>query len=754
MRFRLFFLSALVSATLAFTLPAGAGTLSAIRGTVYDDAGHPVAHAVVTIKSGEGASQHMTTKSDGVYVFARVDFDTYTVTINAPGWSIQTGFVTVTSGAPVTLDFHLSKKSLGNVVSVAKAGHPVSVTVVTPQFIQTLPNNFKLSNITETVPGIVPFSYDEPVARGFHGVAYYVDGVPIPQTTSSNFAEILDPRDVGSLEVYTGSFPAEYGGSRQGALVNIISKRPVPGETGGDIVLTGGNYASGQTQVSDSWGGGPFNAYVSLNFERTNRGIDTPTQVPNHDAASQSDEFMRLSYNPDPRDSWAFHFSNQYSTFQIPIDTDPSSISFSPPGTDDNQNEYGTYANIVFNRLSKDSQGYIEIAPWYQRARVVYTADPPNDLASAAATSVAQDRVGDYYGLTGAWFRSDPRDNVKMGFTAYTEDFTSLFNLQFIDPTTMMLQQFDDNVAQTGTNVGLYAEDKRILSPVFTANVGLRYDRSTGFVDGNQLSPRIELDAQALNPSDTLHVYYGRLYAAPALEDTRRSATVIGGGSPSELPIYDLKPETDSIYEFGFSHQIDPQTKWYINYWARSVANVLDTTQIGSTPIFTIFNSTAGRAQGVEFSFTGTQNNGDNYYVSYGLSESLASGISGGTFLFSPADLQGAFGYALEDHDQTNSLNAAYTWRFSTNRLMFATLQTIYGSGFPVQFENGPGRLPAHWELNASYGRFATGNDLGYQFQITNITNNQYLIKLNNGFNTTQYARGLQFTAQITAPIH
>ena len=87
------------------------------------------------------------------------------------------------------------------------------------------------------------------------------------------------------------------------------------------------------------------------------------------------------------------------------------------------------------------------------------------------------------------------------------------------------------------------------------------------------------------------------------------------------------------------------------------------------------------------------------------------------------------------------------------DRSEFASIQTEYGSGFPVQFENGPGRLPAHWELNASFGRLASRGHFGYQIQATNITNNQYLIKLNNGFNTTQYARGFQLTGQVTAPI-
>ena len=745
---RILFALAVAAATAWLAVPASASTLGAIRGIVSTEGGAPVAQANVAIKGGAGVQQTTSTDRSGSYIFPRVEFDTYVVSVNALGLASQNAVATVASGTVVVLDFHLSKKKLANVVTVAKAGHPVSVAVLSPAQIQTMPDNFKLAHVTQSVPGVVPFSYDEPVVHGYHGLGYQIDGIPIPQTTSSSFAEVLNPRDVGSVEVYTGSFPAEFGGERLGGLVNIVTQRPT--SNGGTISLTGGNYASGATQLSDSFGGQNLKAYVSLNLARSNRGLDTPTPDPIHDATSLSNEFLRLTYNPDPRDSWAFHFSNQFATFQIPIDPNPTSKSFAPSGTDDNQYEYGTYANIIFNRLSADGQGYIEVAPWYNRAQVKFFPDPQNDLASAAMASTFQDRVGTYYGLTSAYFRSWPKDNLKIGFTAYAEDFTSAFNLQFID-STGVLERFNDNATRHGTLFGIYAEDKIILSPLFTSNVGVRYDRSTGFTDGNQVSPRFELDYQA-NAKDTVHFYYGRLYAAPALEDTRRDAVIVGGGTG--LPVYDLRPETDSVYEFGFSDQMTPTSRWYANYWARAVANVLDTTQIGSTPIFTIFNSTTGRAQGLELSWTGQlPSNGDTYYLSYGLSESLASGISGGTFLFSPAALQGANGFAFEDHDQTNTLNADYTWRLAPDRSEYFSVQTIYGSGFPVQFENGPGRLPAHWEVNASYGRIAGHGHLGYQLQATNLTNNKYLIKLNNGFNSTQYARGLQITGQITAPI-
>ena len=107
-----------------------------------------------------------------------------------------------------------------------------------------------------------------------------------------------------------------------------------------------------------------------------------------------------------------------------------------------------------------------------------------------------------------------------------------------------------------------------------------------------------------------------------------------------------------------------------------------------------------------------------------------------------------------EDHDQRWSANAFYTRRFGGGLRAFATLQAEYGTGFPVQFESGDGRLPAHWTLDASAGprgrpRVAR---LGYTLAVENLFDHRYLIKVNNGFNTTQWNAPRRFVLRVTAP--
>jgi len=58
-----------------------------------------------------------------------------------------------------------------------------------------------------------------------------------------------------------------------------------------------------------------------------------------------------------------------------------------------------------------------------------------------------------------------------------------------------------------------------------------------------------------------------------------------------------------------------------------------------------------------------------------------------------------------------------------------------------------------HWEIGASYGQPATRHSLGWEIDGNNLLNHIYLIKVANGFNSTQYAQGRSIVLKLTAPI-
>lgn len=763
---RTFFATAVVAAFVFSTSPAFADTTGLVRGTTVAS-GRAATGVTITLR-GEGATLAAASDARGAFAFARVPFGRYTLTAHRDGLTDYTQVLDVQSDGVVTLNIDLGLKEIGRAQTayIKGAGStPVSVNSIGRAQIATLPDNQSLNRVIETVPGIVRYSYNEPVAHGFHGLTYEIDGVPLPQGTSANFSEVIDPRSIDSLEVFTGAFPAEFGGSRQGAVVNIISHRAtdLASRESGSLTIGAGTYGSAQTSLAESARiGGNTRVFLNANAERTNRGIDSPTFDAVHDASNQSNQFLRTITNMGEFNSLALDYSNNFASFEIPINTapNPNDPVVVPPGTNDVQREFDRAASLVFTSNAKNGGAFTQISPWYRSDRINYAGDLPSNLRGTIAnpdgtftplSGLTQDRNSQFFGVRANHFHVFGANAVKLGFDVSREIFRGRERIAFLDRNGDRTD-FTDNADRAGSLFGAYVQDKWTPTRYLSILGGMRFDRSTGYTSGSQLSPRIEINGQ-VGPTDILHAYYGRLYAAPFIEDTRRAAVIVGGANPS--PVYDLQPERDSYYEFGIAHTINARTRATVNFWKRDVRNVLDTTQLANTPIQAVFNNTIGTAKGAEARVESSWRNGDSFLVSASLSSSKAGGISGSTFLFPPSTVPSDVTLNPEDHDQTFTALIAYTKRFGANHSFFASLEPQYGTGYPTQFQNGPGRLPPHLTLDASIGRDVKRGDrsgLGFTATLSNVTNVKYLNKVNNGFNTTQYGEGFRADLRITAP--
>ena len=207
--------------------PASAAVTALIRGTVTLD-GKPAAGATVVLQ-GEGSRFTVTSDAQGNYVFSQVPFGTYRVIAKLPNVHELEIPVTVSSDSVATVNVPLTThlQEIARTTVMATAGvqaNAPSVNQINRSAIAASPVQNSLDKLISTLPGVVPFSYNEPVVNGFHGVTYNIDGAPLPLATTSNFAEIVDPKNIDSLELLTGAIPAEYGGDRMGGVVNIITQ--------------------------------------------------------------------------------------------------------------------------------------------------------------------------------------------------------------------------------------------------------------------------------------------------------------------------------------------------------------------------------------------------------------------------------------------------------------------------------------------------------------------------------------------------
>ncbi|HEY0613773.1 MAG TPA: TonB-dependent receptor [Candidatus Elarobacter sp.] len=736
--------------------PARADVVGIVRGTLTRPDHRPLSHVTVTL-TGDRVAQSAVTGDDGRFAFARVPFGHYTVRATAPE---GTALASVDVATDAIVDLALVAAAvIGRTSATATSvrGTPVSENAFGARRLAALPRNDRLDAIVEQVPGVVRFSYDEPVAHGFHGLSYELDGAPLPQSTSSNFAQLVDPRNAQAVEVFTGAFPAEFGGTRQGAVVNVISGgTELTGSRGGALTLGAGELGTSDARLVQRFTVGRAQVSLALNSQRSNRGLDTPSKDALHDASATSDQFLRIALPMGERDLLAADVSSQYASFQIPINTafSPGSPYVAVPGTDDVQREYDRFASLSFTHTSKDGNGYVRVVPWVRWNRVAYDGDLANDLRAnvfddagnaTPQNGFRQDRVVTYTGLRASAFRASDHHALKAGLDLEQQSLRSSVLIRFpSDP------DFVDDVTARGSRIGAYVSDKWTPTPKLAISAGLRYDHSTGFTGGAQLSPRLEINHEIARGT-VLHAYAGRLYAAPALEDVRRDA-VVTQTSSAAVPVYDLKPERDTYVEIGIARTFRPGLRAYLNAFDRTAVNVLDTTQLANTPLFAVFNNAVGRDRGLELRVDASSARVDSG-VSLTYQRAEAGGVSGGTFLF-PPDAANDLTLQPEDHDQRWSGNAFYTRHFGSGLRSFATLQAEYGTGFPAQFESGQGRLPAHWIANASVGRSAdaASKRLGYTLAVENLLDHRYLIKINNGFNTTQWNAPRRFVFRVTAP--
>ena len=386
------------------------------------------------------------------------------------------------------------------------SGNPVSVNTLGSAEIAVLPQNQSLNRLIQTVPGIVRFSYDEPVVHGFHGVSYEIDGAPLPQTTSTNFAEAFDPRNIDSMEIFTGAFPAEFGGQRTGAVINIVSKRDVDIPNGSQTQLTGG------IGTQERAAGHALAGLALRNDRRVSRrepAADEPRarctdgRSRSTIAASFSDVFFRTITKLGPRDTLAFDYSNQYNTYQIPINTmqTPVDSIVNVPQQDDVQREYSSFANLNYTHTCGRRQRYVQVIPWCRSDRVVYAGDLANDLlaldysaddcapnpAPCSLAGLSQDRSATAFGLRLALLpperqpRAEDRASTgrpKTSSAARRSCKTARRRSSTTSPSTVR------RTARTSRTAGRRRRPSR-------CKYGLRYDYSNGFVQGNQLQPRI-----------------------------------------------------------------------------------------------------------------------------------------------------------------------------------------------------------------------------------------------------------------------
>ena len=627
----------------------------------------------------------------------------------------------------------------------------VNVTSVSAAQIAAQPQG-EDTPIEKTLLQTPGFSQDSAASGALHlrndhaNVQYRIDGVLLPDGVSG-FAQLLDSGFIGNLNVIDGALPAQYGLHTTG----VVDITPKAGAFAGAGSI--GVYGGSQQTISPTfeYGGtaGRTEYYVIGRGFWTDEGIENPapSYSPIHDHSDQGKFFGYATTDLGDGGRLTVISGVSVGAYQIPDNPDQT-IQFPVPGatpetsTQINENQYEqNYLNVLAWQKTFGSLD-VQLSAFSRYSSLHFKPDEVGDLEFNGVSSDVL-RTSFVNGLQGdaAW-RANPDHTIRFGFTGSGE-MAQADNLSVVFPVDASGAvdgapfaapgQLDSKV---GWLAGVYAQDEWRLTNKLTLNYGARFDQMYGYVDANQLSPRVSLTYKPM-PDTTFHVGYARYFTPPelSLSAPTNLAAYNNTTQQAAVPLDDpVQPERSHYFDVGVDHTFLPGLTAGVDGYYKIATDLIDDGQFGAANTLTAFNYAKGYNYGVEGKL---RYDHDNFsaYGSLAWGHQYATQPVSNQFLFSdPAEYQYAMThYIPTDHSQTwtGSAGASYRWQGT----LFTT-DMLYGSGLRSGFAN-LSTVPAYAQINLGVShdfKWASNEKpLTVRFDVVNVLDSVYFIRDGSG---------------------
>jgi len=319
-----------------------------INGTVSDaDSGVALTGANVSV---EGTELATVSDARGRFVITNVPPGNYTLKVSLIGYrDTRLLDIVVVQGQSASLEVELAPTVVEAVGAEAMVVAPrvslqpevtSTVYVVTAedeQLTLSQPNDrYQFPGLVFAQPGAVPDSTFYPHIRGARAnqVGYFIDGVPVTDPNSNVFGTNIVSIGLDRLELYTGGYPAEYGGWT-GGIINQVVKRG--DQMRGSLVDVGAGspYNFGGLILESGDVEDRFNWY----YGQYNWKTEFPENLFTSEAPVVSDHIAKVIYDAGERDSVALLASHGYARYLLPFERmftfDPVSTDWSAVDPDD-----------------------------------------------------------------------------------------------------------------------------------------------------------------------------------------------------------------------------------------------------------------------------------------------------------------------------------------------------------------------------------------------------------------------------------
>lgn len=635
--------------------------------------------------------------------------------------------------------------------------------------IEALPkgNNTDVYEVLQTVPSVAYGALKQVHIRQDHANQQFrIDGIPIPDTVSGSFADIVPPRAWERADIILGGMEAQYG-NKSALVLDITSKSGTkPGF--GSIQAFGGS--NGTVNPSFEYGGtvGEKVRYYMLNsYVTTSRGLEPPTlgRTNNHNQSEKNNTYVRGDYQHDNHNNLSWIFLNSVAKYQIPTIPNLTAnadvlalLQAQEPGyapvpsqiVNQFQKENNQYTQGVW-RHDVDADNFFSLGFYFRRGEADFRTPSFDALAYSTDVNSAQTANQRRIAYTGGsrldhtWVPNS-QHLVKAGLQI---NYTNASN-------TAQIFAFDNSGgAPAGPVLSLQASNRNIQwreefwlqdqwspSDQWTFNLGVRGDIIQGFYNEGQVSPRIGATYKH-DRSNVFHAYYGRLFTPPNVEQIAFTNlnTQNTTAAPDDPTGFNPRAERSHYFEVGSYHALGRYATLEVTGYYKLDHYMSDAGQFGSTPMLNYFAFQNGWKRGIDGALkvqltdrlTGRGN------VAWG--QCKGYGLQSGQYLLDAKEIAdiNSRGGVFCDHSQSITSSAAVTYRLFEHTNV--TGQMLYGSGLRTAEDDDAKTNSSHFPSYTVYNASIThviplpwhGQKMLLGFDIINLLDQNYFYNRGEG---------------------
>jgi outer membrane receptor protein involved in Fe transport len=691
-----------------------------VTGTVKDALGRPIPAATVTLQDVQGKNlAKATSDSHGHFTLKGIAPGVYAVLGNKQGFKPATSIVTVKSSGAAKADLALQAESALSLQVVTTVINPQSNALsetgnseytLNEKDIETLPQGEEtpINEVLLQMPGVVQDDEAQIHVDGEHeDLQWRINGIMMPMDSFSGFGQIFNSFFVKRVSLLDGVLPVTYG-YRDAGVLDMVTKDGCT-NAGGNVGFYGGQRET--VQPNFEYGGckGAFSYYLTGTYLHDNLAFSsaTPGPTPYHNISNQGQSFGYFTYELNPLNKLTFIYGVSVNHSEYPsepgltsgflLEGHPAS-SYPSQDIDEHLNQDYYFGMLALSGVAGPDINY-QVAYTSAYSIIDFIPDPIGDLLyqGVASTSNHSEFVNSLQTDVSRKFDVPNLGSHDIGTGLYLavhdiELDDSSLTFPATNPampgvqTSNMPETIVDNVNGVTVLWGLYLQDIWQVTEKLTLTAGIREDGVTGFVSGNQPSPRINA-LYKLNQDTALHAGFARYFQTPDFQtiSPRSFSAFQLTTAPVAMGGTTLLPERDSYWDAGIVRHFGPHLTVEENAYFRLSHDLIDLGQFGDVPIFVPFNYTNGRIWGSELSAVFQWEN-LSFRGNFTYSVAQGNDLASGQFNFSPAEV--AFiknHYIFLDHTQQYTASGGVTYRWGS---YLFSVDGVYGSGLRAGFAN------------------------------------------------------------------